>query len=769
MQINYVEIQNFRKLKSVRIDLSSETTLLVGANNSGKTSAMIALRHFLIDRGAITSTDFTISHWRAVNSIGERWQSPTSDGAVPTPTLAEWNGILPTLDVWLAVGGDEVHFIRPLLPSLDWTGGVVGARLRFEPKDLVLLQQEFLAARASVKTVMESAAKAKKKAKTKYTLSLWPSCLIEFLEKKISSYFTINAYVLDPSKQTLPVNGIAKPQELDSEAVPLDRNPFDGIIAIDEIPAHRGMEDSWGTPGSTSGQSPRRARLKLSEQLQSYYITHLDPARDPEPSDIDALQAIDDAQKVFDDRLTTHFDAAITELQSLNYPGFADPKLKISTLLKPLEGLNHRSAVSYEVACLSNGKTKGSTVRLPEDYNGLGFQNLISIVFKLMSFRDAWLRVGKAAKSAPTTSESQITYPPLHLVLIEEPEAHLHVQVQQVFVKHAYQVLRNHKDLRSNKTLHTQLVVSTHSSHVAHECEFGWLRYFSRIRPSADGEVPTAAVLNLSEVFGANDATGRFVARYLRSTHCELFFADAVIVVEGLAERMLIPHFIRRKHEELDRKYISLLELGGSHAHRFQALIQKLGVPTLIVTDLDPKNPKTKESSFTKRGEGLISGNHTLKSWHPKKELVDELLIYPEADKHLDHADGRGSIRIAFQTPIEVVLKSKPSVECVPTTFEDALILTNHHLFSQFVGTGMLKKVKDAIASSDDAQTLAEEVYKIVRSGVKGEFALDLLWADKPLAPEDGLTPPKYIADGLDWLELKLRLEPVTVPQAKAD
>ena len=47
MHIEFVEIANFRKLLSARVDLSPQTTLFVGANNSGKTSAMLALRRFL--------------------------------------------------------------------------------------------------------------------------------------------------------------------------------------------------------------------------------------------------------------------------------------------------------------------------------------------------------------------------------------------------------------------------------------------------------------------------------------------------------------------------------------------------------------------------------------------------------------------------------------------------------------------------------------------------------------------------------------------------
>jgi predicted ATP-dependent endonuclease of OLD family len=50
MRIDFVEIANFRKLRSIRIELSKKETLFVGANNSGKTSAMVALRYFLLER-----------------------------------------------------------------------------------------------------------------------------------------------------------------------------------------------------------------------------------------------------------------------------------------------------------------------------------------------------------------------------------------------------------------------------------------------------------------------------------------------------------------------------------------------------------------------------------------------------------------------------------------------------------------------------------------------------------------------------------------------
>ena len=201
-----------------------------------------------------------------------------------------------------------------------------------------------------------------------------------------------------------------------------------------------------------------------------------------------------------------------------------------------VETLKHDSAVQYALS------KNDDTLKLPEKYNGLGYQNLISMVFGLMRFRDDWMREGKARQMQ---KESDKAIEPLHLVLVEEPEAHLHVQVQQVFIRKAYDVLTNHKIIKKNKGFFTQLVISTHSSHIARESDFADLRYFKRLSEGTEENIATSKVINLSDVFGKKDKTDKFVTRYLQTTHCDLFFADAAILVEGAAELMLLPHFIR--------------------------------------------------------------------------------------------------------------------------------------------------------------------------------------------------------------------------------
>ncbi len=75
MKIAFIEIHNFRKLKSCRVEFAEKETVFVGTNNSGKTSAIDALILFLekTRRKSISTTDFTLSNWICINKIASDW------------------------------------------------------------------------------------------------------------------------------------------------------------------------------------------------------------------------------------------------------------------------------------------------------------------------------------------------------------------------------------------------------------------------------------------------------------------------------------------------------------------------------------------------------------------------------------------------------------------------------------------------------------------------------------------------------------------------
>ena len=775
MHIEHVEVGNFRKLKAVRIDFSEKNTVFVGANNSGKTSAMVALRRFLVEPSEFTVNDFTLSHWSEIDKVATAWEA-TPAGQVLDPL--DWGDFLPFLDVWLCVPKTELHYVQKLLPTLDWNGASIGVRLRFEPKDAAALQQEYLKARAAVISVLSPGLAAVagapvvvpetegEAASESFTFSLWPRSMMDFLTRRLRSTFEVRAYLLDPAALKLPENGRAFPQALPVESEPLGGDPFRGLIRIDEISAQRGF--GHASKGKATGGDELQDELgegrtgkKLSTQLRSYYTQHLDPFDKPEAKDLAALQALHDAQSAFGERLSECFSDALKELEDIGYPGVTDPKLTITTSIKAIDGLNHGSAVQYEVPTHLVEASKAH--RLPEDSNGLGYQNLVSMVFGLMSFRDKWMKVGKAGTA---TVDHDDLIPPLHLVLIEEPEAHLHAQVQQVFIKQAYEVLRKHPKLGNSQALRTQLVVSTHSSHLAHEADFASLRYFRRLpAPPTAGSVPIASVVNLSEIFGGSDATQVFVKRYLKATHCDLFFADGAILIEGPAERILIPHLVREREDYayLRRCYITWLEIGGSHAHRLKALIEHLGLNTLIITDIDAKDGATGAAVAPKRSASQKARNETLKTWIPAKDSLDALLDLPAKELAIEDPSGYGT-RVAYQQPVTLSFKGAPAAEALANTFEDCLVYENHELFSGLDGFGLIAKFRVALNDSADLEALAQAALEALKSGNKAEFALDLLYSDKI----KDLKVPRYIHEGLIWLSEQLkRKEQDTVGKAK--
>lgn len=756
MQIQFVEISNFRKLQAVRAELAEETTLFVGANNSGKTSAMLALRHFLVDGGRFTTHDFTLSHWQAINQIGKRWETIATDKDAPAASIDDWTDVLPTLDVWLHIENDEVHYVRTVLPTIRWAPGRIGIRLRFEPKDVEELYIQFTTMLTAATDTKAAAAAA---SGTEVTVNLWPLNMIEFLDRELRRHFTIKAYVLDPTKIVAPRGGVAQPQILPAASVAVDGNPLSGLIRIHEINAQRGFGQASepadvGADAKAGGPGCRESR-RLSDQLRTYYAQHLDPFDKPNPADIQALAAIESAQREFDARLEECFELALKEVSTLGYPGVSDPRLKITTRLRPSDGMNHESAVQYEVD-MTPGQPGQVPLRLPEDSNGLGYQNLVSMIFQLMSFRDAWMRVGKAGKDRTAAA---FELEPLHLVLIEEPEAHLHAQVQQVFIRKAYGILRAHEHLGADKKLRTQLVVSTHSSHVAHETDFANLRYFRRLPASAPGSVPISTVVNLSEVFGPGEETADFARRYLRAAHCDLFFADAAILVEGPAERMLVPHFIRNHYPELNQSYLTLLEIGGAHAHRLRPLVHHLGLPTLVITDLDSQTADGAKER-PKCDAGQTTNNTTLRHWNPEVTSIDDLL-HLVAERKVRHFDAHAAVRVAYQTPIKVTLDDTDEEEAFPYTFEDALVFSNIEIFKAMQGTGLVKKFRDALNDEATVDGLAQSFFESLKAGKKAEFALDVLALEDP----ENFTVPVYIAEGLDWLQSQLKKRKLDVIQ----
>lgn len=717
MKIHSIHIKNFRKLKNCHIDFGEKETVFVGANNSGKTSAISAIVWFLKNNEKFTLKEFTATNWALIDRLGDQWlaKDPVDDTLLDSH---QWDDIVPSLDIWIDVADGEQYRVNHLIPSLStWDGKVVGVRCQYVPKDVKRLYVDYKDAKGKA-AALQSAEEWRK-----HKPDLFPKNLCDFLAKSINlrDYFEVKYYIIDFAIEPTDEDKVQATPNKD-----LEKNPLEELIRVDTILASREFSDPEGQSDSDIDT--------LSKQFQKYCSNSNSEEEVLTPGDLELVSGIAKANETYDAKLTKTFETPVKELKNINYPGFQNPEIKIRSKIQIEEAIKHDSAVQFAIQGMAG-------LALPEKYNGLGYRNLISIYLKLMDFRERWLRALKDGMNIE----------PIHLVFVEEPEAHLHAQAQQVFVKKAFDALCNNQIIKDNAWLNTQLVLSTHSNHVVNELGLNCMRYFKRVM---DNKIPISDVINLSGTFGTDDETEQFVTRYIRLTHCDIFFADAVILVEGPAEKILVPSFLTKA--DLDSYYVSVIEVNGRHAHSFRSLIDKIGIPTLIVTDIDATKTtvddrKEKQMSvITAKGMGYKTGNPTIQNWLPGKNLIDDLMALDSDGKTVDNT------RIAFQTPISVKWNKEHEeyTEICPYTFEDALIFTNLELFRQsgLKKMGTITTIANLLKQNTSAVDLQNAIFaKLESKGgfKKADFAISLLYKEDFCE----ITAPAYIQEGLEWMK----------------
>ena len=101
------EMGNFRRLAQARLDFDECTTVLVGANNSGKTSLLILLRNFLGESPGFRAFDISLAQWTTLRQLGETWEALDEDPATDAKDAEVWAqqhqqllACMPFVDLW---------------------------------------------------------------------------------------------------------------------------------------------------------------------------------------------------------------------------------------------------------------------------------------------------------------------------------------------------------------------------------------------------------------------------------------------------------------------------------------------------------------------------------------------------------------------------------------------------------------------------------------------------------------------------------------------
>lgn len=691
MKLHRVTITNFRRLENVTIDIEAMETVFVGPNNSGKTSATMIFRAFLGGR------DFKV-HDFSVARLADFHRFAEAGDPADLPEIG--------LDLWFEIDPNKIEFGRvfTLLPKLsDFTQ--IGFRLRFGIDEAEKLREEYFTAYPADKNGLRAR-------------SLFQYLAIDtnLSRHAATRYASLETVIKDGEEPKI----IATPLESD-EGKRLVRQ----LVRVEFVDAQRNINDD------DSSRSNR-----LSAAFASFYRTNLDQA-----------EYAAEAHKVIDENnvgLTKHYEkqfAPLIELiKGLGVPSVNDRELRIISSLSPESALRGNTELLYVDPSLQH--------ELPELYNGLGFKNLIYMAIQVRHFHSQWLA-------------TPVNRPLCLLIFIEEPEVHLHAQVQQTFITNIWRVIDESAKAAGEAELVPQLVVTTHSSHILDAIDFEKVRYFQRCYLA--NEVVYGGIRNASDVRSlrafrpgadvvegvavSSEDTLAFLKRYLRLTHCDLFFADAAILVEGAAEKLLLPSMIEMSATRLRTCYLTILEVGGAFAHRFEGLLDFLCIPYLVVTDLDSVEPKGYPSSCRADVPGARTSNASLKKLCGKDTVAK--LIAMSRDEKIDTSKDRC---ISFQVAVHVS-EGNTKIEMIPRTLEEAIAYENFAL---------LRTNKLSIGETIPPQL--PEAYQVIYDRIrstdfkKTDFAMSLL------AAKSSWVVPAYIAEGLRWLELRLCGKPASPP-----
>ena len=233
---------------------------------------------------------------------------------------------------------------------------------------------------------------------------------------------------------------------------------------------------------------------------------------------------------------------------------------------------------------IAEGQADGTTGRY-----GHGSTNLLYIACEL-------LLLGREDEGLP-------------LLLIEEPEAHLHPQRQLRLVD-----FLSRAATAGDRSV--QVIVSTHSPNLASTVPLESIVMMDDSR--AFSLAPSATALNSSDY--------RFLQRFLDVTKANLFFAHGVIIVEGIAEALLIPAISKALGIDLTARGVSIVDVGGTGLGRFGRIFQRrskteqLSIRVACITDADIMPDCAPEILCLVTGEDDAKWEDSKRRWRAERD-----------------------------------------------------------------------------------------------------------------------------------------------------
>lgn len=674
MRVEKVRVEGFRLLQDVEIMLEENSTVIVGRNNSGKTSFTDIFDRFTGEAGArFRLEDFSPAQrerFFAAKMLREQATKP-EDVLAALPTLAL------TLTFRYDSTAPNLGPLSPFVIDLDLDSTTAIVRL------------EYRATLATLHTLLDTPpAPEGVEPRTHFFRSL---------RDTVPKAYSIHVFAIDPTDDT-------------------NRRDFEGTAALTAL-----LQCNFVRAQRTLDHAKHGDADVIGKLLSALFKTASAPTAAAADQELAAkLKAsVEDIERNVQGDFDEMLKKLLPAMEVLGFPSLNDTELRPETSLNVEALLSDHTKVVY---------TGTDGVHLPEGYNGLGTRNLIYMLLQLESYHKAY--------------RAKTTRPATHLIFIEEPEAHLHPQMQEVFINQLNAAIgKLSTSYPEEAAWNVQFVITTHSPHVANTASFEAVRYFLNESPTPANARQTKVKDFKKGLSSISPDDQDFLHQYMTLTKCDLYFADKAIMVEGTTERLLMPRLcelvdksLEDKHK-LARQYVTCVEVGGAYAHIFYPLLDFLELKTLVVTDLDSTKPVEKQNKHGKKittwdkcpvAEGERTSNAAIKDWFRPDDAADkdgwqitpaELVAKTAEEKQ------SGYRRIAYQ------IAEKPGTNICARSYEDALVLANPDRF---------KWPKE--------QDEASEAWEIAKGLAKADTALRFAIREKEW------TVPRYIQEGLGWL-----------------
>jgi len=667
--------------------------LVLGKNNCGKTSFLLILDKFLglsAGRSAFAFDDFS-SDFK--DYLRVRVENPASQ-----PTV----GLVPGISLKIFIAYEDDDYLSNI-------GNNVIMDLNVDNKTIVLAF-EYHTSEESIVKIREDyeAHKSEKKENAK--------ALFDYIKEHHTKYFDI-------AKKSLLYDHLSEHEDdlvftdLIKEQVRIDK-----IINFKWVSAKR----------KVSNKDSDRALSALSAQIyKKLEATNSDSAARDNFKDL-----LSNTDKSLNAVYEVLFKGVLDDVKAFGGIRKGDSVIRIVSSLQHRELLEENTTVMY-------GLNLGDH-SLPENYNGLGYMSLISLIFEI--------------KLAQHEFEKEEENPAdINLLFVEEPEVHTHPQMQCVFIKNIKSLLSNGIKALDGRQRNLQTIITTHSSHIVSESNFHDIKYFKRI----GNAITSKNLKDLEKEYGRHSAHYKFLKQYLTLDRSDLFFADKAIFVEGDTERILLPAMMKKLDQDdyiadfendvespilpLHSQNISVVEV-GAYSQIFEKFMDFIGIKSVIITDIDsvkavpviddkgkPKTNKDGEVITTLDAcpvgdpDASATSNSSLKFFFGVDGLAD--LVALTADQKVLRKDGltkewindsAGHLRCAYQ--IKVVVPNTYHAR----SFEDAFFHLNKKFLTQRVFDANNDYLKEAFP------TLPMGATKDFCAGRKGPYELASAKISKP-------------------------------------